>query len=169
MPEIHKASVENIEQIRELAYATWPTAYGNILSSDQLHYMLTLMYSVEAITNQMEILQHQFILAYNDNIATGFASYSPKKAGDPSVYRLHKLYVLPGQQKKGTGKFLLDHITSEIIQVGARTLELNVNRQNTAFHFYIKLGFKITKEEDIDIGSGYFMNDYVMEKRLVTK
>ena len=45
-------------------------------------------------------------------------------------------------------------------------LELNVNRHNDAFHFYTKLGFSISKEEDNDIGEGYFMNDYVMEKVL---
>jgi hypothetical protein len=33
--------------------------------------------------------------------------------------------------------------------------------------FYEKSGFVAVKTEDIDIGSGYFMNDYVMEKRLV--
>jgi ribosomal protein S18 acetylase RimI-like enzyme len=38
-----------------------------------------------------------------------------------------------------------------------------VNRHNRALHFYEKQGFKIIREEDIDIGSGYFMNDYVME------
>ena len=49
---------------------------------------------------------------------------------------------------------------------GATVLQLNVNRHNTAKSFYEKLGFAVIKEEDIDIGSGYFMNDYIMEKRL---
>jgi ribosomal protein S18 acetylase RimI-like enzyme len=43
---------------------------------------------------------------------------------------------------------------------------LNVNRYNKARFFYEKLGFVIMKEEDIDIGSGYYMIDYVMEKKL---
>jgi len=41
-----------------------------------------------------------------------------------------------------------------------------VNRQNNAKNFYEKLGFVVIKEEDIDIGNGYFMNDYVMEMML---
>jgi ribosomal protein S18 acetylase RimI-like enzyme len=43
---------------------------------------------------------------------------------------------------------------------------VNVNRHNKALHFYEKYGFKIIREEDIDIGEGYFMNDYVMELKL---
>ena len=50
--------------------------------------------------------------------------------------------------------------------MGAKKLSLNVNRQNQAAHFYQKAGFSITATEDIDIGNGYYMNDYIMEKDL---
>ncbi len=96
----------------------------------------------------------------------GFASYSPKQSGVFDCYRLHKLYVLPNQQGKGTGKLLIDFIIDEIKQAGATILELNVNRHNKALHFYNKIGFTIAREQDIDIGNGYFMNDYVMELQL---
>jgi ribosomal protein S18 acetylase RimI-like enzyme len=49
---------------------------------------------------------------------------------------------------------------------GATTLQLNVNRNNPAKIFYEKLGFAVLNEEDIDIGNGYFMNDYVMQKMI---
>jgi ribosomal protein S18 acetylase RimI-like enzyme len=58
---------------------------------------------------------------------------------------------------------LLYHIIGEIKKTGATSLQLNVNRHNKALHFYEKQGFKIIRKEDINIGSGYFMNDYVME------
>ncbi len=169
MLEIKQAGVDNIGLVQDLAFAIWPTAYGNIISHAQLKYMLDLIYSKKALTNQIENLQHKFIIVYENDTPVGFASYSLKHSEDQTVYRLHKLYVLPDQQGKGTGKFLLNHIIDEIKPAGAKILELNVNRHNVAFHFYTKLGFTIAREEDIDIGSGYFMNDYVMEKRLVTK
>jgi len=49
---------------------------------------------------------------------------------------------------------------------GASSLQLNVNRNNNAKVFYEKIGFAVIKEEDIDIGNGYLMNDYVMEKKV---
>lgn len=167
MLEIKKAGINDIGLVQELALTTWPAAYKEILSAAQLKYMLNLIYSKDALTNQLKNLHHDFIIVYAEDRAVGFASYSPKKPGDRSLYRLHKLYVLPDQQGKGTGKFLLDHIIDEIKQAGAKNLELNVNRHNIAFHFYSKLGFTIAREEDIDIGEGYYMNDYVMELKML--
>ena len=64
--------------------------------------------------------------------------------------------------KISANKFL-NYVITEIKKTGATSLQLNVNRHNKALHFYEKQGFKIIREEDIDIGEGYFMNDYVME------
>jgi ribosomal protein S18 acetylase RimI-like enzyme len=74
---------------------------------------------------------------------------------------------LPSQQGKGTGRFLLDYILKEIKQQGAVSLQLQVNRYNKAKDFYEKLGFTVIEEADFDIGNGFFMNDYVMEKKLI--
>ena len=106
---------------------------------------------------------HQFILLYEDHLPVGFASFS-EIAQD--VYKLQKLYVLPQLQGRGAGKLMIDHIVHRIRVAGARTLRLNVNRYNKARAFYEKLGFEVRGEEDIDIGGGYYMNDYIMEKPL---
>ncbi|MBC7534108.1 MAG: GNAT family N-acetyltransferase, partial [Ferruginibacter sp.] len=67
------------------------------------------------------------------------------------------------QQGKGTGRSLVNYIVNEIKKIGGQILELNVNRHNPAVSFYNKMGFVIAREENIDIGNGFFMNDYVME------
>lgn len=166
MPGIRKAGINDIDIINRLAHAIWPDAYGAILSPEQLAYMLELIYSREALTKQIQQLHHQFIIVYENDNPVGFASYSPKLPNEKKVYRLHKLYVLTNQQGKGTGKLLLNYIIDEIKLIGAGMLELNVNRHNKALHFYTKIGFTIVKEEDIDIGGGYYMNDYIMELRI---
>jgi Acetyltransferases len=84
---------------------------------------------------------------------------------EPGIYKLHKIYVLPYNQGKGTGKFVITEIIRAISRKGGKGLQLNVNRNNKAKDFYEKMGFVVIREEDIDIGNGYFMNDYVMEIR----
>jgi ribosomal protein S18 acetylase RimI-like enzyme len=74
--------------------------------------------------------------------------------------------VHPMLHGKGFGTKLLDNIVEEIKPSGATTLLLNVNRHNRAKSFYERYGFKVVGEEDISIGEGYFMNDYVMEKTI---
>jgi ribosomal protein S18 acetylase RimI-like enzyme len=106
---------------------------------------------------------HEFVLVYEDEEPVAFASYSLIQ---PGVFKLHKLYVLNAAQGKGIGQSLLDALTKTMRAMNGRTLRLNVNRYNSARKFYEKLGFVVTGEEDIDIGNGYFMNDYVMEKSI---
>jgi ribosomal protein S18 acetylase RimI-like enzyme len=160
MIAIRKVSFESIAIIRNLANITWPIAYGEILSPQQLDYMMELIYSKNALQKQMEKGQ-QFLLALEDEKPVAFAAYSILTTADNSIYKLDKIYILPNQQGKGIGKFLINHIIESIKP--STTLRLNVNRQNKALHFYQKLGFKIINEEDIDIGNGFYMNDYVME------
>jgi diamine N-acetyltransferase len=164
--EIREAGTEAIPVIRQIAHATWPATYGAILGKQQLDYMLGLIYSEQALHNQLVQLAHTFVIAYDEDEPVGFASFSPKVKAMHQTYRLHKLYVLPGRQGKGTGKFLLDHIIPRIKNAGASILELNVNRHNNARDFYKRAGFTVVQEEDIDIGNGYFMNDYIMQKEL---
>jgi len=104
----------------------------------------------------------EFILVYEGDHPAGFAAFSRIQ---PEIYKLHKIYVLPSQQGKGTGRFIIDGLIKTMKQNGATTLQLNVNRHNNAKMFYEKLGFLVIREEDVDIGNGYFMNDYVMEKK----
>ncbi len=162
---IRLADIDDINTIGFLAQQIWPDAYKNILSPEQLHYMLKLFYSPASLKNQMEKQNHVFILVEDEEKALGFASYS--LIHSPGIYKLHKIYVLTSQQDKGLGKTILDFIINEITPLGATVLQLNVNRINKAKDFYERLGFAVIKEEDIDIGNHFFMNDFVMEKRLV--
>lgn len=164
MIEIKKAQINDLAIISKLAHEIWPTAYSKILGNNQLEYMLDMIYSIPSLECQYNILRHHFILVLENKIPVGFASFSPHE--DQRVYHLNKIYVLPDHQGKSIGKKIIGYVSEEIKRNGAISLQLNVNRNNNALHFYEKLGFKIIRTEDIDIGSGYFMNDYVMALKL---
>lgn len=164
MITIKNAGLKDIPKIRYLADTIWPDTYKTILSLEQIDYMMNLFYGTEALRQQMEELQHQFLLVCDQKIPIGFASYSSHE--EEGVYKLHKIYVLPRYQGKGVGKIIIEHVINEVRTRGGTMLELNVNRHNKARFFYERLGFIICKEEDIPIGEGYYMNDYVMRKPL---
>lgn len=160
---IRNATKDDIKLVHELAHKIWPEAYKEILSQHQLKYMLELIYSKSALQKQF-IEGHNFLIAEEDGKPIAFADYSLLKDG---IYKLHKIYVLSNQQGKGIGKILIGHIINKIKQKNAAALLLNVNRNNKAKQVYEHLGFKVISEEDIDIGEGYFMNDYVMSLEFV--
>ena len=160
--QIRLADSDDINTIGWLAQQIWPIAYKDILSQDQLEYMLQLIYSPDSLKVQME-KKHLFVLAELDEEPVGFASYSETSNG---LFKLHKLYVLPDLHGKGLGKALLDFVINEVSLLGAITLRLNMNRNNKAKSFYERNGFAIIGEEDVDIGNNYYMNDFVMEKSI---
>lgn len=163
MFEIKKAGTGDIPLIRELTFRVWPQTYASILSQGQIDYMLEMMYSEASLKKQMTEDDCRFVIAYENGNPVGFASYSEE---EPQKWKLNKIYVLQNQQGKGTGKFVINYIIEEIKKQNANSLFLQVNRYNNAKVFYEKLGFNEIDFINLDIGNGYFMNDYIMEKKL---
>jgi diamine N-acetyltransferase len=155
MMQIQKAGLEDYEVIHELALNTWHDTYDKILSPNQVTYMLDMMYSKEAITDQIAVKGHHFLLLSNDKKYVGFASYELNYLSGTT--KLHKLYVLPETQGKGAGRLLITAIEEAAANNNNSTVSLNVNRYNNAINFYLRNGYTKTGEEDINIGNGYIM------------
>jgi GNAT superfamily N-acetyltransferase len=164
MIQIRQADEADFPVIRQIAYDTWPDTYGAILSEAQLRFMLDSFYSESALRQNKE-KGHQFLLVEEEGNALGFASYEHAYLGE-NVTRLHKLYMLPESQGKGAGKLLIATVEEKARENNSEKIALNVNRFNKAQHFYLKNGYVIAGEEDIEIGHGYLMQDYKMEKNL---
>jgi ribosomal protein S18 acetylase RimI-like enzyme len=155
------ATKEQLAIVKNLAYIIWPNAYETILSKAQLDYMLEMIYSIDSLEKQFNN-GHVFILIEDDQNFIGFASYE-LNCNNSNKTKLQKLYVLPEIQGKGIGKQVIDYIKDKVVLSNNVALFLNVNKFNKAKDFYQKYGFQIIKEEVIDIGNNYIMDDYVME------
>lgn len=152
---------DQLSIVSDLAYAIWPATYGEILSKAQLDYMLANFYAITNLENQMDAGQ-VFELIFEDNNVIGFVSYefNCKKT---KLLKIHKIYLIPETQGKGFGKFMIGKIVRIAKSNHQKGIYLNVNKHNKAKFFYEKVGFVVSKEEVIDIGNGYVMDDYVME------
>lgn len=163
--QIIPATVSDIPTIQSIAHQTWPDTFGNILSSGQISYMLEWMYSEQSLTEQIEDKKHQFYLGKEGNNFLGYISIEVNYNNSRKT-KIHKLYILPQSQGHGAGKILLQRVEKESKKQGDTVLSLNVNKFNKAVGFYEKIGFCITGSEDIDIGNGFLMEDYIMEKEI---
>ena len=77
-----------------------------------------------------------------------------------------KLYLLKEYRGKGFGRRMFDIIDGYARSVGVETEYLRVNKGNPSVDIYKKVGF-IIKESDVkDIGNGFVMDDYIMERSL---
>lgn len=158
-PSIRAATPADIPSIRELAREVWPIAYADVISREQLVFMLEWMYSQPALEKQFHS-GVQFLLA--EEPETPLLGFAAIRCLDSDRWKLDKLYVRSDHQKRGIGKQLVQEVKAIIHQAGGKHLELQVNRRNKAVGFYQQIGFHILREEDIDIGNGFYMNDYIM-------
>ena len=161
MITLRKAKEEDIEIIRAIAAATWPSTYLDIIGQEQIDYMLDKMYNKGELLKQF-MEGHIFLIAEESEKQFGFAGYSII-GHEERIYKLHKLYVLPSAHGKGVGKILINEVFNQVKDAGGSALQLNVNKHNKAKDFYLKGGFTIKESVKLDIGEGYFMDDYVME------
>lgn len=178
------ASPAEYGAIRKIAHATWPDTFGGILTQAQIDYMLGMMYSQEALVEQAA-KGHVFLLLLEaqsgEQAAVSDAAYLPAQKTTnfrpvgyasyevdylPGTTKLHKLYVLPSCQGKGYGKALMQEVGRVANQVGQKKLRLDVNYQNKAIDVYEHLGFVKLERFNTDIGNGFLMEDWRMERPL---
>lgn len=166
MIKVTPANIDQIKIIQGIAYRTWPATFSSILSSEQIDYMLDMMYSDEALQAQISDLNHCFLLAAQGDTYLGFLSYETPYKGEAKT-KIHKIYILPEAQGLGVGKKLMETIENIALKKGDQVLLLNVNKHNEAEKFYKHLGFETIATEDIDIGSGFLMEDKIMAKKII--
>ena len=164
MTTIRSLSLAEMSHVQALAHKIWPVAYKEILSQEQLDYMLNWMYSIESLSQQIEEGHHYFGI-FDATEMVGFLDVQPNHPEEKAL-KLNKIYVLPSCQGKGFGFQLMQFAIDFAKKKEQNTISLQVNRFNKAKDFYTKIGFTIKEEKDFDIGNGYFMNDYVMEYAL---
>lgn len=153
---------DELSVVKSLAYDIWPRVYDYMISSEQISYMLSMMYNLEKLQQQWGE-GVKFVLLEVEGMPQGFLSFEEK---DECVF-LQKLYLRPEMQGQGFGKKMLQVAIDFAVDSKKPKIELTVNRNNKSLEFYMSQGFQIKQEKDFDIGGGYFMNDYILSLAVI--
>jgi GNAT superfamily N-acetyltransferase len=162
MTNIRKATKSDLTMINHLAHEIWWDTYKGVISDEQIEFMLSKMYSIASLEEQINAGNIFLVLNYEGK-DIGFAAYA--KYDIDKNYKLEKLYLNKTIQGKGLGNLLIKKVEEEVKNLGASYLYLNVNRNNNAFTFYQKVGYEVVEEVDIPY-FGFVLNDYIMRKAL---
>lgn len=153
------ATVDDVPLIYQLAEKIWNEHYPDIITNEQIGFMLRTRYNPELLKEKMQDGE-RFYLAFDGDIPVAYASTELVEGN----YFLHKFYVDVSNHRAGIGTRFFDYM---LIQMdNQKPIRLQVNRQNyKAINFYFKKGFVIESIGDFDIGGGYFMNDFIMVRK----
>ena len=144
----------------QLAREIWHEHYDALLGSAQVDYMLSHFQSETAIKEQIG-KGTVYLLAYWDDEPAGYCAYRPEE----ERMFLSKIYVKNDLRGRGIGKAFFDYVEGQ--SNGKKSVYLTVNKHNThAYEVYQHYGYENVESVKADIGSGYYMDDYVMVKRV---
>lgn len=161
MVEFRKATEKDIPLLRELAEKSWKSAYANILSPEQIDYMLAEMYSEKEISSQLQNSDYHYYLILSNEIPAGFMGFELNYEQDTT--KLHRIYLLEEFKGQGLGKKGLNLLKEKVKENINHRIILNVNKNNPAIKIYESQGFKVFSEGIFDIGNGYVMDDFLLE------
>ncbi|MDC8101563.1 GNAT family N-acetyltransferase [Chryseobacterium rhizosphaerae] len=158
-----EAMAKDIPLIQDLARRSWENAYADILSAEQMEYMLAEMYSETEIENHLQNPDYHYYLIQDENNSSfeGFIGYEHDY--EPQTTKLHRIYLVPESKGKGFGKEALQFLNLKVAENGNERIILNVNKYNSARNFYESQGYKVFGEGTFDIGRGFVMDDFLME------
>lgn len=155
---------DDIEALCALAREVWRHHYPPIIGTAQTEYMLAQRYTPALVRDELARGLWWDTLS-DDGALVAFASSFPDESN--AGVKLDKLYVHPARQRLGYGAALLEHTCDRARRLGYARVCLAVNKRNVnAINAYRRHGFTVAESVVKDIGGGFVMDDYVMEKRV---
>lgn len=153
-----------VREVACLAREIWNEHYPPIIGQAQVDYMLQKFQSEAAITAEMASGARYFLMLYQGGPA-GYFAFRPEL--EERRMFLSKLYVRRKLRRRGLARHALKFVEEECRRLGLNRIYLSVNKYNEpAIAAYQRLGFDKAGARVVDIGGGFVMDDWIMEKRL---
>jgi ribosomal protein S18 acetylase RimI-like enzyme len=150
-----------VADVARMAHEVWNEYYVSLIGQAQVDYMVAKFQSAEAMQAQVDS-GYEYFHIRQSGVNVGYAAIR-HDAADARIF-ISKLYLLAAHRKAGAGRQTLALIERMTRERGATHLWLTVNKGNASVQAYERLGFRIVEAMVMDIGGGYVMDDYKMEK-----
>ncbi len=162
---IEKVTTDSeLRDVAELADKIWHECFVDIISRGQIDYMVGKFQSYEAMTKQTAEQDYSYFAVREDDELCGYFAVKPE---NDERFFLSKLYLRSDKRGRGIASMMLKRVFEEAENCGKKKVYLTVNKHNDhAIEVYKKTGFVIAAEAVTDIGSGYVMDDYILEYAL---
>lgn len=147
---------KKIEDLSLFASSIIRVYYDPIIGKKQNDYHLKMFQSVEGITRQLRDGVSYYLLKEGGNWI-GFLAFYPRK---DSLY-LSKFYFHEDHRGKGHGREAIAFLKEQAKAMDRSMITLNVNRFNPSTHVYEHLGFRKLRQEQVPVGEGFIMDDFV--------
>lgn len=158
---------EQVTAVAALAHDIWYEYYVPLIGRPQVDYMVAKFQNAPAMQAQIDQGYEYFLVQQQDASGKwGDIGYAAVQEQPGRVMFLSKFYLHHAARGSGTGRRCMEFIEGLARRRELSLLWLTVNKGNPAVQAYQRLGFRIAAELVMDIGGGFVMDDYRMEKAL---
>ena len=155
----------DFEDLAAVARQIWLAHYSTIITTAQIEYMLGGRFTAANLERYLDAPDRWMHVLRRDGRAIGYCSYA--RTDRARELKLEQLYLLPALHGQGLGRSMMERVEAHARQLGCDLVMLQVNKQNAvAIDVYRRSGFTVREEVVVDIGNGFVMDDFIMEKRL---
>ena len=158
-----------LKVIEDLAWQIFPRTYEGLIPSQQIPYMMRLMYDDSVLRKEFADGMN-FAIIREGAAPVGYVSWHLTETDGSKVMRLEKLYLDFACHGRSIGNLGIRHVIEDAGRAGAKYISLNVHKRNLrAQKAYLRAGFYRWRSEKEDVGSGFFKDDYIMRYDLTEK
>jgi GNAT superfamily N-acetyltransferase len=151
-----------LQDMATMARTIWCEHYSGMIGLEQALYMAETFQSVTAIASQISAGACYFLIEY-EQTTVGYTAFEQH---DDALF-VSKLYLLNTYRGKGIAQAVLHWLEEQARQFGLSFLFLLTNQKNTvALEAYKRFGFSIVSSLVKDVGQGYSVSDYRLEKQV---
>ena len=155
------ASDVDLRVVERLSSEIWGEHYTPLVGRSQVEYMLGKFLSLDALRAQVSD-GYQYYLVEEARRPIGYFAFQLR---DGHELFLSKYYIEKSRRGKGFGRRVMDLLSETARRHGARKIVLTVNKGNRlALAVYERLGFRNAGALVTDIGGGFVMDDYRLER-----
>ncbi len=154
---------EDLAAVAALARHVWQATYPGIISQAQIDSMLAARYNPKALADYLNAEDRWFEVVETSGRLAGFCATEIHRG----EFKIDKIYIAPERQRDGLGGRLIARAAQRARALGYAHLILAVNKRNdSAIAAYRKHGFVVRDSVCVDIGNGFVMDDFIMQKAI---
>lgn len=162
-------SEEDQIKLADMAYVIWNEYWPSRIGQDQVDYMVKNFQSLDAIKRDMaeHSYDYWFIHAEENGVDRIVGYTGGHDEPETNRYFISKIYLLAEERGCGFASKTIRHYEQLCRERGFDAMYLTVNKYNElGIRAYESKGFETIDSVVTDIGEGFAMDDFIMEKKV---
>lgn len=155
------------ERLVSLASEIWHEYWPDLIGAAQTDYMIEQFQSLEAVRRDRAENGYEYwiLRGVDDGREIGYTGGHVEP--ETNRFFISKIYLRHGERGKHFASAVIAFYERLCRERGLEAMYLTVNKGNElGKRAYDAKGFKVIDAVETDIGHGFVMDDYIMEKRL---